>query len=102
MDSPQEVKIPTGTVFTLIVPLDRENKEKATFYLKDISEDVFLAARTLMNKDRDFEAVRLIIKALWVGGEPPERLNGNFVASQSARKLIGELLEPVEGELKKN
>jgi len=93
---------PKEAVYTLIVPLDRERKNKATFYLKDMNEDVFLAARALMEKGKDFDAARLIIKSLKVGGDDVSVLANNFIASRSASGLLGELLAPVEGELKKN
>lgn len=96
-----EVKIPQGTEWSLTVPLDRKSSKMATFYLKEMDEDLFLAARTQMEKN-DFVAVRMIIKSLWLGGEPPEVLNGNFIATQSARQYIGQMLEPIQGELKKN
>jgi hypothetical protein len=97
-----EIKVPTGTVFTLIVPLDREGKEKATFHMKDMTEEVYMGAKTLIDKGKDFDAVRMIIRALWLGGDQPDRLKDNFVAVQSASRKIIEFLEPLEGELKKN
>jgi hypothetical protein len=104
MSSPTEVKaaeIPAGTVFTMTVPLDRKKSKLATFHLKEMDEDLFMAARAQMDKN-DFVAVRMIVKSLWLGGEPAELLNGNFIATQSAKVYINEMLIPVEGELKKN
>lgn len=93
---------PAGAAFTLVVPLDRDKSKTATYHLKDMTEDVFVAAKSLMEKGKSFEATRMMIKALQVGGDDVKLLEGNFVASRSAAELIGELLLPVEGELKKN
>lgn len=93
---------PKNAAFTLTVPLDREKSKTATFHLKEMTEDVFNAARALMAKEKTFDATRMMIKALQVGGDDVKLLEGNFVACRSAADLMGELISPVEGELKKN
>lgn len=95
-------KIPEGTVWTLEVPLNREGTKKAIYHIKDMDEDVYMAAKALTDIDKDFDAVRLAIKALQVGGDDVALLKGNFVAIQSASKLVLKLMAPVQGELKKN
>lgn len=95
-------QVPKGTVFTLIVPLDRERSKNATFYIKDLTEDVYNAARSMFDAKKDFDAVRLIIKALQTGGDKVEDLKDNFTAMQSLARLVHEMVAPVEGELKKN
>lgn len=87
--------------FELTVPLDREGK-KATFQLKDMDEHVFMAARKLYDTGKDFDAVRLMVKALHVGGDDPKLLDENFIATNAAAKQIKSLIEPLDGELKKN
>lgn len=93
---------PKNAAFTLTVPLDREKSKTATFYLKDMTEDVFMAARTMLDKGKNFDATRMMIKALQVGGDDVKLLEGNFVACRSADQLLVQLIAPVEGELKKN
>lgn len=88
--------------FTLTVPLNREKTKTATFYMKDINETVFMAVRSLNQKGKELEAVRLMVKELTVSGDDPALLNDNFIATQSASFLLAELMTPVEGELKKN
>lgn len=88
--------------FTLEVPLDRDKKQMATFHIKDMQEDVYMAAKALIDKGKDFDAVRMIIKALYLSGDNPDLLKDNFVAIRSASRLILQLMEPIEGELKKN
>jgi hypothetical protein len=95
-------QVPPGSAFTLTIPLDRNKSKSATFHIKEMEEEVFMAAKALIDNKKDFDAVRMIIKALQVGGDPVELLKGNFVAMQAASRLILELMAPVEGELKKN
>jgi hypothetical protein len=103
MEETQKSNTPAESVFTLTIPLDRSGKKKATYHIKEIDEDVYLAARTYFDKDKDFDAVKLMIKALLVQpSDDPALLNGNFVACRSAVKMFLEILKPVDGELKKN
>jgi hypothetical protein len=88
--------------YTLIVPLNREKTETATFYLRDIDETVFMATRSMLDQRKELEAVMVMIKALRVGGDDPDKIKNNFIAKQSASFLLGEFMEPVKGELKKN
>lgn len=96
-----DVKLPEGT-FTLRVPLDREQSKTAVFHITDMKEDVFMAASKLIDLGKDFEAVRMVIGSLQVGGDNVAVLKDNFVAMQSASMLIKEILRPIPGELKKN
>jgi|ADGO01.1.fsa_nt_gi hypothetical protein len=93
--------IPSGAAYTLKVYLNREKSKSATFHIKDITEDVYLAAKTLTDKGKDFDAVRLMIKTLHVGGDSVDVLKDNIPALQSATRLIYEILAPFDGELKK-
>lgn len=95
-------EVPQNAAFTLVVPLDRERTKTATFHIKDITESVYLAAKAMIDAGKQFDAVRMIIKALHVGGDDPALLNDNFVAVSSASKMIVELIVPLDGELKKN
>jgi hypothetical protein len=99
--APADKKIVKGD-FTLTVPLNREKTKMATFEIREMDEDVYNMARTFLDKGKEFDAVRMIIKALRVSGDDPNLLVGNFIATKSASILILDLIEPVEGELKKN
>jgi hypothetical protein len=98
----EKKEVPKGADFTLIVPLDRKKTNSATFHIKELTEDVYLAAMSLIDKDKDLDATRLIIKSLHVGGDDPSLLNNNLIASLAARKLVREIMAPLDGELKKN
>lgn len=98
----EEVKLPEGAEFTLVIPLDRGGKRKATFHLKEIDEDIFLGAKKMIDQGKHFEAVRMVIKALWVGGDSIDLLSKNFVAINAASKAVVELITPLDADLKKN
>lgn len=98
----EATELPKGAVFTLKVPLNREKTEFAIFHIKEMEEDVYQGARSLIDKKKDFDAVRMVVQTLRVGGDQIERVKGNFVAMNSLARMVLELIEPVEGELKKN
>lgn len=99
----KEEEVPAGTVWTLEVPLDRDKSKQAIFYLKDMTTPVFMAAKDMLNKGKSFEAALFIIKSLRLGGDEITAIDiENFVAVRSASDLVAQILEPVEGELKKN
>jgi hypothetical protein len=101
METPKN-EVPAGTEFTLIVPLDRKKTKQATFYLKDIDEAIFLAAKDMISKGKGLDAAVFMIKNMRLGGDEVSVFTDNLVAKRSAADLIAEILEPVEGELKKN
>ena len=96
-------QVPVGTVMTIKVPLDRSKTQTATFYLKEMTEDVFLASKSLMDVGKQFDAVRLIIKSLSLSGsDQADVLKTNFIAMNSMRNAVIELIEPIDAEVKKN
>lgn len=95
-------EVPKGAAFTLIIPLDRKREKIGTFHIKEMEEEVYMAAKSLLDSKKDFDAVRLIIKTLQVGGDDVNLLKGNFIAMQAASLLVLDFMEPVKGELKKN
>ncbi len=100
-----EVKeeVPKGADYTLKIPLDREKSKFATYHIKDLDESVYLAARSLFDKDKDFDAVKLMIKSLMVQpSDDISLIDKNFVAQRSAVSIFAKLIAPVEGEIKKN
>jgi hypothetical protein len=99
----KETKVPDGTVFTLCIPLDRKGEKTATFYLKDMTEELFMAVSSMAEAKKDFDAVRLTIKELSLpGSDSVDTLKGNFYATQLAANNLQELIRPKGGELKKN
>ena len=98
--------MPEGTVFTLIVPLDRSaTPKKATYYLREVDEETFMMFKSMVNAKKTFDGVRLLIQALSLpGSDSVELLKGpkGFVGTNAAGMQVLELLDPLEAELKKN
>lgn len=98
----EEKEVPNGTVFTITVPLDRTKKNIATFHLKEMTEEVFMAAKSMTDLGKDFDAVRLVIKELFTGGDPTELLKNNYIAISSASRQVMEFMKPIDVDIKKN
>jgi hypothetical protein len=98
----QTPQLPKGAEYTMVIWLDRKQKKQATFHLKEMDENLYMAAQTYIDNGKDLDATRLIIKGLHVGGDDPKLLDGNLVGTLNARKQVRELMLPMDGELKKN
>lgn len=98
----EKKEVPKGAFYSLKVPLDRDKTSFATFHLKDLDEDVYMALMTMIDGNKSNEAARTFVKALWVGGDDPIILNTNLVALLATRKQMYTLMTPLDGELKKN
>jgi len=95
-------EVPKGATWTLTLPLDRENENKAVFYLKDMDLDLYMGLQTLIEARKFADVITTCISSLRVGGDQVDKIKGNFFAMQTADGLIREMLRPVPGELKKN
>lgn len=87
--------------FELTVKVDRKSDKKVTVGLKELDEQTYLAATRLIDAGKTLDAVRTIILNLCVTGNAKE-ITDNFHATRAALKPILELIEPLDGELKKN
>ncbi len=98
-------KTPEGTAFTLTVPLNRDKSKTATFFLREVDEETFMAFKSMVNAKKTFDAVRLVIKSLSIPPSDDVKLltgKDGFIGVNAAGILILDLLEPLEGDLKKN
>src|SRR5579859_6692399 len=102
----EEEKLPEGTVFTLVVPLDRKGT-KATYYLRDVDEEVYLMFKDMVNSNKTLDAVRLFIEQLALPGSDnlallrPNKKN-NFIALNAAGEKVLDITASLDAELKKN
>lgn len=87
--------------FQLTVRVDRKSDKKITVGLKELDEQTYLAATRLIDNGKILDAVRVIIANLCISGNAKE-ITENFHATRAALKPILELIEPLDGELKKN
>lgn len=97
----QEEKVPSGTAWTMTLPLDRNGKQ-AKIYLKEMDLDLYAGLQKLINDGQFMLVITTCISALRLGGDDLALIKNNFFAMQTAEKLIRQMLEPLPGELKKN
>ena len=90
--------------FELTVTVNRQG-EKITLGLRDLDEQVYLAAQKMFAADKTHEGVKILIANLTIAeknkGDKDKVLN-SFIAIRSAIAPLAELMQPLEGELKKN
>ena len=89
--------------FTLTIPKGRD--PELGFYviqINDIDETIWNGAQKLIRQDKEVEAVKLLIRNLRVGGDNAEDICGNFYAIRAATQPLLELIQPLDGTLKKN
>lgn len=98
----ETVEAPKDAAFTMRVPLNRDKTQWATYHLREMDEPTYLAARALMDKEKDYEAVRFIVKQLLVAPSSDLKLLDGFIAVRSAHSMVAQIITPIEGELKKN
>jgi len=89
--------------YSLRVPVDRTQKTFYEIELNDIDEPTFVMAKKLLESGKEFDAVRLMVKQLWVDGNCTyDEFSTNFIAVQSAGLALAEMITPLDGTLKKN
>ena len=88
--------------YTLRIQKARGSDEFFEMDLKEVDEQIFMAAYAYIRKEKELEAVKVIIANCWVSGEPKETILNNFQYLRAATRPITEFLAPLEGELKKN
>jgi hypothetical protein len=88
--------------FELTVKVDRKSDETVTIGLRELDEPTYIAVSKLMDAGKIMDAVRMMIINLRVSGVPSETITKNFQATRAALKPLLELIEPLDGSLKKN
>jgi len=97
-----EDKVKKGE-YSLRVPKNRLQKEFFEIELNDIDEPTYVMAKKLLEGGKEFDAVRLMVKQLWVSGNCDyDEFATNFIAVQSAGLALAEMITPLDGTLKKN
>jgi len=88
--------------YTLTIPKKRNSDEVYTIQIKDIDEVIWNGAQKLIRKEKELEAVKLLIKNLRVSGDDATEICNNFYALRAATAPLLELIQPMDGTLKKN
>lgn len=90
-----------GTVYELTVPVNDDETEFATIYLKKLDRPTYSAVAAIVEKD-ELQATEVMLKNLRVAGDPVEKITGNFDALRAAVSQCVVLLRAKTGTLKKN
>lgn len=89
--------------FYLTVKVNRRSDEMVTLGLRELDEATYIMAAKMIDNGKTLEAVRAIINNLCVEGDSKKVTSPeNFQAARAAIRPILELIEPLDGELKKN
>lgn len=88
--------------FTLELPKNGDGPEVWTVDLKDIEEDIYIAATSLFRKEKDMDAMKFILRNLFVGGDNINDVCKDWKAVYASAEQIMKLLPQAQGRLKKN
>ncbi len=97
----ETLKAKYGVVYTLSVPINDEETEHATVYLKKVDRLIYSSVSKLIAKD-EMLGIESLLKSLWIGGDKVTLITENFDALRSAEKSLTQLLSTKESFLKKN
>ena len=96
-----ELKAKYGTVYTLTVPINEDETEFATVYLRKMDRACYSTVSKLVQKD-SLLGLENLIKTLYVGGDEVTKITDNFDALRAAEAPCLEILMAKQGSLKKN
>jgi len=89
--------------FTLTLPKDGSGPEMWTVQLKDLPEDIYVAASRLFRKEgKELEGMKFLIRNLFVGGDDMNEVCKDWKAVYAAAEQIMSILPDGQGVLKKN
>ena len=89
--------------FTLTLPKDGSGPEVWTIQLKDLPEDIYVAASRLFRKEgKELEGMKFLIRNLFVSGDEINDVCKDWKAVYAAAEQIMSILPEGQGVLKKN
>ena len=97
----QDLKSKYGTVYTLTVPVNDDETEHATIYLRKMDRATFSSVQKIVQSD-SIKATENLLKTLYVGGDDVKLITDNFDALHSAENACLEMIKAKQGTLKKN
>jgi hypothetical protein len=97
----QDLKTKYGSIYTLTVPVNDDETEFATIYLRKMDRPCFSTVSKLVQKDA-LQGLENLIKTLWIGGDEATKITENFDALRAAEQPCLEILMAKQGTLKKN
>ena len=98
-----ETKSKDAGAFTLELPKGGDGPEMWTIHLKEIPEDIYIAASSMFKKDgKELAGMKFIIRNLWVSGDDATEVCKDWKAVYASAEQIMSLLPQAQGRLKKN
>lgn len=97
----KDLKEKHNVVYNLTVPINDEETEHATIFLRKLDRPVFKVVQGLIQKDTSM-AIEALIKGLYIGGDDKELILNDFDALRSAEDALIDMIKAKKGELKKN
>jgi len=88
-------------IYEVKLPKKRGGKEFYKIELKEIDEETYIMASSLVKAGKDVEATKMVLKGLHVGGDVIDEVLNNFIAVQAGMTVVLDLITPMEVELKK-
>jgi hypothetical protein len=89
--------------FTLTLPKDGSGPEVWEIQLKDLPEDIYVAASRLFRKEgKELEGMKFLIRNLFAGGDDINDVCKDWKAVYAAAEQIMSILPDGQGSLKKN
>jgi hypothetical protein len=89
-------------LYTVTVPLNDDETEFATIYLKKFDRNTLAVVQKLSNGPDPLKAVETFMKNCYVGGDDIKLITENLDALLSCNSILGQLLTVKQCELKKN
>lgn len=89
-------------VFTIIAPLDEDETEFATIYLKKADRMVHASVGKLAMGNDPLKAIEACLKTCYVGGDELSLIMNNEDALMSCENAVVSMLKKKEATLKKN
>jgi hypothetical protein len=88
--------------YTISIQKNRGSDERISIILKEIDEPTYVMVRGMLNKDKEMEAAKFLLKTLRIGGVSADEITNDFRRLQACIFPLLEFLTPLDGELKKN
>jgi len=89
--------------FTLTLPKDGTGPEVWTVQLKDLPEDVYVAASRLFRREgKELEGMKFLVRNLFTGGDNVNDVCKDWKAIYAAAEQIMSILPDGQATLKKN
>ena len=98
----EKLKEKYKTIYTIIAPLNDEETEHATIYLKKPDRIIYSIVSKLAGGSDPLKAIEAALKNLYIGGDKLDLVLENDEALMSCESAIVEILKKKEAVLKKN